>query len=1032
MRHHNLQVTGSVSVNGISAATAADLGAYTGSNDTKVSTLQSFTASLSATNTFTASANSRLDSIETISASNIARINEIEIITSSANARLNSIENFTASVNNTNTFTASATLRLNDLETKSASVDTLNTEQNTRLTNLEIKTGSLATTGSNTFIGTQTITGSLFISANLIVQGTSSLENITASAVSIGTNIVNLNTANPAIRYAGLVIGDSGSVGGSGSFLYDSVQDEMIFVHRGTSTTVTSSVILMGPQTYDSVGSETYPTLNRIQKGTGNEHLSDSNIFDNGTNIRLLSSTEITGSLNIGATSYPSVNLYTTSGTNFAITNRYTDNRLSIDRIGTGELVNILSNGSVGIGTTSTVSNLDVIATNNDTNQIVGYFGKTGGNTYGSTILRIARTAGTTNTGSLSNVVTLDLEVNSGGSGPYRYGTYADGVITSMAAANNGPFGSIHLVTSGSIRMTIGGGTIAGSVGIGTTNPARTFHVMGGAAFDMPSVGLVVQEQSGTSQIVSYKQTGGTYSDLHLRGANLGIVINGSNGNVGIGTTDTTFRLQVLGDSRLIQTGDTVALYLDNSNVAHATRFRFRKNGTDYFSLDLRGSGESDVLNFYRYSAGNWSNPIITFRNDSNNVGINTTTPSNLLSIRGNMDMGATGLSYVGPSQYGGIMFPRGQILFSNTNTQNQFYLSSNAYTNSSGVFAYRNSSQPTLALGLDNGQFSFNTAGNGTADATISWNVPLIVDNTGVYTANTNTPINLKPENTPATPITSLSSASATYNQRPGVYWLGFGGNTFLGYVRFNWHQGRNWVLALKMFNVHDMTSGSPLWQNNTLVNQSDFDLNNGRMAKYAAWNHFAFNRVLYTMGNRIPPIMQWSSNKTSLYSVFSSITPGNPSGLPADSTDPQISTSATVAYNDMTNFLGPNFVLQSGGQENNLGMYGLGSFANNSTNAGSAGNTGHSSGFGLVDEHLGSFSGLQTLGRAGAWIGTPLDEGGHVFNTPSNSGADSGFGLGVGGGNLTRTSSSGIISWSLGTQVANFLPAYVWLSVD
>ena len=223
----------------------------------------SFTGSIAgidinATNTFTSSTIARLNSIETITSSNVARLNAIETITSSNIARISS------------------------LETTSASVNTTNTTQNTRLTNLESITGSLATTGSNTFIGTQTITGSLFISSNLIVQGTSSLQNITASAVSIGTNIVNLNTANPAIRYAGLVIGDSGSVGGSGSFLYDSVQDEMIFIHRGDSTVVTSSVLLMGPQTYDSIGSETYPTSNRIQKGTGNEHLADSCIWETG------------------------------------------------------------------------------------------------------------------------------------------------------------------------------------------------------------------------------------------------------------------------------------------------------------------------------------------------------------------------------------------------------------------------------------------------------------------------------------------------------------------------------------------------------------------------------------------------------------------------------------------------------------------------------------------------------------------------------------------------------------------------------
>ena len=263
MRHHNLQVTGSVVVNGLGLATTADLNTYTASADAKISTLQSFTASVGTTNTFTASASSRLDSIETITASNIGRLNAIETITSSNVARIGNLE----------IISASNIARISSLEITSAS-------NVARLTSLEIKTGSLATTGSNTFIGTQTITGSLFISSNLIVQGTSSLQNITASAVSIGTNIINLNTANPAIRYAGLVIGDSGSVGGSGSFLYDSVQDEMLFIHRGDSSVVTSSVALMGPETYDNVGNEIYLTNNRLPKGTGKEHLVDSCIQD--------------------------------------------------------------------------------------------------------------------------------------------------------------------------------------------------------------------------------------------------------------------------------------------------------------------------------------------------------------------------------------------------------------------------------------------------------------------------------------------------------------------------------------------------------------------------------------------------------------------------------------------------------------------------------------------------------------------------------------------------------------------------------
>ena len=154
-----------------------------------------------------------------------------------------------------------------------------------------------STTGSNAFIGTQTITGSLYISSDLVVQGSSSLQNITASAVNIGANIVNLNTANPAIRFAGLSIFDSGSIGGSGSFLYDSVQDEFIFIHRGDGTNITSSVVLMGAQTYNNVGSETYPTTNRLLKGTGNEHVGDSIVSETNGGIGISGSLSISGSI---------------------------------------------------------------------------------------------------------------------------------------------------------------------------------------------------------------------------------------------------------------------------------------------------------------------------------------------------------------------------------------------------------------------------------------------------------------------------------------------------------------------------------------------------------------------------------------------------------------------------------------------------------------------------------------------------------------------------------------------------------------
>jgi hypothetical protein len=280
MRHHNLQVTGSVVVNGLGLATTADLNTYTASTDANLSTLQTFTSSTSA----------RLNSIEVISASNISRISEIEIVTSSTSARLNSIE----------IITASNVARINSLEITSASVNDINAFQNTKLNYLEEKTGSLATTGSNTFYGTQTFSGSVYIKENLIVQGSSSLQNITASAVDIGTNKIILNVDNPSVRYAGISVYDSGSTAGTGSLWWDSVENHWLYEHPSDSAAPYNSAILIsGPKNAGNLGEELELVNNFIVKAVGGDHISSSAIYDDGTTIGLKSNTEVTGSFKI-------------------------------------------------------------------------------------------------------------------------------------------------------------------------------------------------------------------------------------------------------------------------------------------------------------------------------------------------------------------------------------------------------------------------------------------------------------------------------------------------------------------------------------------------------------------------------------------------------------------------------------------------------------------------------------------------------------------------------------------------------------
>ena len=184
--------------------------------------------------------------------------------------------------------------------------------------------------------GDTIITGSLTITNNLIVQGSSSIQYITSSQLNIGDNIISVNTINPSFRFGGISVIDSGSSPQtSGSLLFDSQNNQWIFVHQNTTgSPVTSSVLIMGPQTYDNVGNETTITANRLTKGTGGdlgEHIGDSNITDTGTLVSINSNTVVTGSLTI---------LQTGSGNAFAV----------IDEIPESSPFIIDSSGSVGMG----------------------------------------------------------------------------------------------------------------------------------------------------------------------------------------------------------------------------------------------------------------------------------------------------------------------------------------------------------------------------------------------------------------------------------------------------------------------------------------------------------------------------------------------------------------------------------------------------------------------------------------------------------------------------------------------------------
>ena len=245
--------------------------------------------------------------------------------------------------------------------TFSSSIATTDLNQNNRLDIIEGKTGSYATTGSNIFQGSQTITGSLYVSQDLIVAGSSSIQHISSSIVNIADNIITVNASNPSLRFGGLAVIDSGSSPQvSGSILFDSVENQWVFIHQNQAT-VTSSMLIMGPETYDNVGNETHLTLNRLVKSVNDEHIGDSNITDTGTKVSINSNTEVTGTLNVtGIITNPNITAIETSTGSL---NTFTSSLLTAIEL-TGSNLTVRGNFLVK-GTTTNVNTTTLDVDNN-------------------------------------------------------------------------------------------------------------------------------------------------------------------------------------------------------------------------------------------------------------------------------------------------------------------------------------------------------------------------------------------------------------------------------------------------------------------------------------------------------------------------------------------------------------------------------------------------------------------------------------------------------------------------------------------
>jgi hypothetical protein len=263
-----------------------------------------FTGSLSASGDISSSTLNGIGNVSLFSQSVDSRFSASAAAQTALSTSVASVTgNFSSSV--ATSFSASA-----------ASVLALSTSVDTRLDALEFNDTRLATTGSNIFQGNQVITGSMYITQDLIVYGSSSLFNVTASVLDIGDNTIVLNNATPAVRFGGLSVQDSGSNAGiSGSLFWDSLNNNWIYQHPNVGVEAgMSAMLISGPLNSGSLGDEVHITPGRIMVATGDDHIGDSIMSQSAGKITLTGDLDVSGNISSSTiTGIGNVTLYSQS-----------------------------------------------------------------------------------------------------------------------------------------------------------------------------------------------------------------------------------------------------------------------------------------------------------------------------------------------------------------------------------------------------------------------------------------------------------------------------------------------------------------------------------------------------------------------------------------------------------------------------------------------------------------------------------------------------------------------------------------------
>jgi len=500
-------------------------------------------------------------------------------------------------------------------------------------------TASLYTDGGLRVTRDAYISGTLYLN-NVTVYGTQSVCFITSSQLNISNNLISVNTSTPSVRFGGLAVYDSGSTGLTGSILWDSENNHWVYSNPSGSS-YSGGMFISGPRT-STLGSETGTTSCMLLAGQGGDHLTSSMIYHSSTATCIPGALLSSGCIGIGTTT-PGYVLdtvgspvrFSRSGKlilinpNFgsACTNAdiQTDSGMDLTFTTSGaEKMRISCAGVVGIGTNSAVEADGTLV-------VAGCVG-TG--------------QGTANTVAQINI----WETTSGNKSGLWFGSMTNantGVIGSRTATGNIAFqtycgawaermritynGNVGIGTNSPNAMldvytSQGGSTIAASHGTGGSYPKSS-----GIVFGAVSTALTVCNNGGTTVFfggagiyANNSASSNNPTDLIMWTTSGGVAAEKmritSGGNVGIGTINPAYTLDVNGTGRFTSSG----LFCGNLQTNGALVIGNQSCAGIYF-LNITPSATGPVA--LQGSLAGVGIAAISLQPSGGNVGIGTCTP---------------------------------------------------------------------------------------------------------------------------------------------------------------------------------------------------------------------------------------------------------------------------------------------------------------------------------------------------------------------------------------------------------------------